>query len=579
MAYRQKTTEITRRKQQSPKAKNQRPRGITKEHPTRKSTRLRRIYSDHTRSSTIQTVRKRDDQAQAITSCKRKRGCNLDAEDPPSKRQRASPSDTVGERPSLQEPGILGRNPIQHYIQTGSWPKAWFEPDQETRKHLEDESLHALRPMQSFIDSLRPSKKKLSSSPLKRSSSSLSMSSTVDSDQLPRESKSKQYTTVYELRLQTKGSHMGEYRGPKDADNNEKNEKIKQDCKSLLKRREIHPQDTLFRDESFTQTCEKIRSRNEAVIVQDISRLIVPSAQNLAILGTPQLLDLYETVNEGWNRIHPFVGSRPQPDYAVGFDISAFTQEQHRILESFVGQPESSLLTYFLATPRMYFPFLTCEVKCGSEALDIADRQNAHSMTVAVRAVVLLFKLVRRLPEIDREILGFSVSHNDSSVRIFGHYAVIRGDDISYYRHLIRRFDLADSDGLERWTAYDFTKNVYEVWKPVHLQRITSALDEIPFYVKLDELPSISSQSTSFSQQFGDQDSQHPDTVSVPLDTQASTLDTASFPRNESQSRTPTTALTQATEAEPNTAGRSATQTIEPQAKKPKEKASSMETR
>lgn len=127
---------------------------------------------------------------------------------------------------------------------------------------------------------------------------------------------------------------------------------------------------------------------------------------------------------------------------------------------------------------------------------------------------------------------------------------------------------------------YDFTKNVYEVWKPIHLQRITSALDDIPLHVKLDELPSISSQSTSFSQQFGDQDSQHPDTVSARLDTQASTPDTASFPRNESQSRTPTTALTQTTEAEPNIAGRSATQTIEPQAKKPKGKiASSMESR
>lgn len=249
------------------------------------------------------------------------------------------------------------------------------------------------------------------------------------------------------------GSHMGEYHGPKDADSSEKNEKIKQDCKSLLKSRGIHPQDTLFRDESFTQTCEKIRSRNEGVIIQDITRLIVPSAQNLAILGAPQLFDLYEAVNEGWNRIHPFDGSRPQPDYAVGFDISAFTREQRCILEPLVGRPESSLLTYFLATPRMYFPFLTCEVKCGSEALDIADRQNAHSMTVAVRAVVLLFKLVRRLPEIDREILGFSVSHNDTSVRIYGHYAVIRGEDISYYRHLIRGFHLADSDGLERWTA------------------------------------------------------------------------------------------------------------------------------
>jgi len=51
----------------------------------------------------------------------------------------------------------------------------------------------------------------------------------------------------------------------------------------------------------------------------------------------------------------------------------------------------------------MYFPFLTCEVKCGSAALDIADRQNAHSMTLAVRGVVELFRLEKREKEFHRE--------------------------------------------------------------------------------------------------------------------------------------------------------------------------------
>ncbi len=41
----------------------------------------------------------------------------------------------------------------------------------------------------------------------------------------------------------------------------------------------------------------------------------------------------------------------------------------------------------------MYFPFLTCEVKCGSAALDIADWQNAHSMTIAMREEIELLKL------------------------------------------------------------------------------------------------------------------------------------------------------------------------------------------
>jgi hypothetical protein len=55
-----------------------------------------------------------------------------------------------------------------------------------------------------------------------------------------------------------------------------------------------------------------------------------------------------------------------------------------------------------MATYYMYFPFLTCEVKCGAAALDIADRQNAHSMTLAVRGIVELFRAVKREDEVNR---------------------------------------------------------------------------------------------------------------------------------------------------------------------------------
>jgi len=41
-----------------------------------------------------------------------------------------------------------------------------------------------------------------------------------------------------------------------------------------------------------------------------------------------------------------------------------------------------------------------CEVKCGAAPLDIADRQNAHSMTLAVRGIAELFKLVKREKEL-----------------------------------------------------------------------------------------------------------------------------------------------------------------------------------
>jgi hypothetical protein len=128
----------------------------------------------------------------------------------------------------------------------------------------------------------------------------------------------------------------------------------------------------------------------------------------------------------------------------------------------------------------MYFPFLTCEVKCGAAALDVADRQNAHSMTLAVRGIVELFRLVQREKELHRQILAFSISHNHRTVRIYGHYPVVDGKNTTFYRHSIREFSFTELDGKERWTAYKFTKNVYDIWVPTHLKRICSVIEELP---------------------------------------------------------------------------------------------------
>ncbi|KAF2021797.1 hypothetical protein BU24DRAFT_430335 [Aaosphaeria arxii CBS 175.79] len=133
-----------------------------------------------------------------------------------------------------------------------------------------------------------------------------------------------------------------------------------------------------------------------------------------------------------------------------------------------------------MATYYMYFPFLTCEVKCSDAALDIADRQNAYSMTLALRATVKLFRLVSREMELHQEILAFSISHNHRLVGIYGNYPVIDGKDTKCYRHLIRTFDFTELDGKEKWTAYKFTKNVYDIYMPNHFQLQCSAKDQIP---------------------------------------------------------------------------------------------------
>ena len=138
-------------------------------------------------------------------------------------------------------------------------------------------------------------------------------------------------------------------------------------------------------------------------------------------------------------------------------------------------------MSLFIGIYYIYFPFLIYEVKCGAAALDIADRQNAHSITLAVRGIVELFRLVKREKELHREILACSISHNHRIVRIYGYYPVIDGKKTTIYRHPIKTFDFTSEDGKEKWTVYKFTKNIYDIWMPTHLNRICSVIDKLPF--------------------------------------------------------------------------------------------------
>jgi len=69
----------------------------------------------------------------------------------------------------------------------------------------------------------------------------------------------------------------------------------------------------------------------------------------------------------------------------------------------------------------------------------------------------------KREKELQREILAFSISHDHRSVRIYGHYPVVEGKKATFYRHSIRTLDFTEREGKEKWTAYKFTKNIYDV--------------------------------------------------------------------------------------------------------------------
>ena len=453
--------------------------------PLRRSKRLERI-----RESAAANLEKKQDcshEPPKGSQRKRKRAQEVeerpdpDRADEPRKRARVSTGTACVEedsKPVAASPwSDQDQDPIKYWSQHGRWPEEYFEQTSNMSNILA---------------------RKRSRPSLSRKGSdvgSVGTESNTPSGEKQREAKSADYKDQrYETLLSTKGSFM-------DVSRLGITSESKIVCKNLLCGAQDVPRDSLFRDDLFESTMRKMRTRNETRVIRDISLLIVPSAEILATYGADSLDCLIESVNEGWNDSIPVTKTRPQPDYAVGFRREAFTEDQLKRLTPFVGEitdPRNE--SYFMATYYMYFPFLTCEVKCGAAALDIADRQNAHSMTLAVRAIVELFRYVGQEKELDREILAFSISHDHRAVRIYGHYAVIEGKSQKYYRHPIRTFDFTELDGNEKWTAYKFTKNVYETWMPKHFKRICSAVDAFPSDMSFD----LSQQSElNFSEQSG----------------------------------------------------------------------------
>ncbi|RKU40529.1 hypothetical protein DL546_000368 [Coniochaeta pulveracea] len=344
------------------------------------------------------------------------------------------------------------------------------------------------------MDHLLARKKSPSGLSRKRSNSATSTTSTTPSDQKPREEKSAPYRDPrYKTLLETKGSFM-------DKSDLGIADQSKVLCHKLLDTAQGEPPNSLFRSDIFDSTCRRVGDRNEARVIRDITPWIVPSAEILCTYGASHLRHLIESVNEGWNNSVPLTGTRPQPDYSVGFRRNAFTEDQLTKLSPFIGDFIAGDQSFFMATYYMYFPFLTCEVKCAG-ALDVADRQNAHSMTLAVRAIVELFRVLKREDEVNRQILAFSISHDHRSVRIYGHYPVIDGKDVKYYRHPIHMFDITALDGRDKWTAYRFTKNVYDIWLPTHFANICSAVDQLPSDLDFDVPPL--SETTGLSQDMG----------------------------------------------------------------------------
>jgi hypothetical protein len=84
-------------------------------------------------------------------------------------------------------------------------------------------------------------------------------------------------------------------------------------------------------------------------------------------------------------------------------------------------------------------------------------------MTIAVKGIVELFRLVKHEKELYRELLVFSISHDHSTVRIYSHYALIDGSKTTFYHYPIKKFDFTSEESKDKWTFYRFAKNVFDI--------------------------------------------------------------------------------------------------------------------
>ena len=311
----------------------------------------------------------------------------------------------------------------------------------------------------------------------KKRSRSTSYSQSVKDGDNPRA-----YTPKYEKVLEKAGIFMDAYQ-----DEGAISDACQQLCSDLLSGEYEAPEGSIFQGDQFWAVLRRVHTWNKLRVFRDITPLIVPSAELLCIRGNDHLEHLIEELSGDWTRCSTTAGPQPKPDFAVGLMSSAFTDAEILKLKCYTAPDRATLFT-----EDVYFPFLMCEVKCGDEAITRADRQNAYSSSLAVKAIVQLYRAVppldeprsenrasSRVMELDKKILAFSISHDYDVAKIYGHYASIQDDNTTFRRHLIRQFFLTNPNGRERWTAYNFTRKVYDTFAPIHLERIRAAIAQL----------------------------------------------------------------------------------------------------
>ncbi|KAG8629893.1 hypothetical protein KVT40_001512 [Elsinoe batatas] len=255
-------------------------------------------------------------------------------------------------------------------------------------------------------------------------------------------------------------------------------------CGRLLRESRDICRYTAIPPDQLINLLERVAASNEARLRRDVMPWIVPSAELLYFCGELNHDYIGDAVDADWIRCATMGSTRPKPDYCAGLLTHAYNQAELAALRAYASAQRPVFFT-----PELSFPFLVCEVKTGETGLNQADRQNIHSASIAVRAIVELYKAAfgvqdpARITNLYGQVLAFSISHDNDRAQVYGHYCALKeatNDELEFYRYPLTFVSLSAADGADKDRVYSFTRNVYDRFVPEHLHRIKAAAACLP---------------------------------------------------------------------------------------------------
>ncbi|KAK0889506.1 hypothetical protein LTR02_015415 [Friedmanniomyces endolithicus] len=212
----------------------------------------------------------------------------------------------------------------------------------------------------------------------------------------------------------------------------------KDSCQALLGLDELAPAYNSCSEKMYIEILQRASKCNEERVRRDLTPHIVPSAELLYLVdGETTLENVREELSGDWTKCSLLGGTQPRPDYAYGLSSATFTGEERAKMENYTNINNPTKFT-----ESMYFPFLLCEAKCGKKNVNDADRQNVHSASIAVNAIIQLCRTAGgdSAQSLSGHILVFSVSHDNERVKIYGHFPIIQDGRITFHRYYVHDY-------------------------------------------------------------------------------------------------------------------------------------------